>query len=233
VTVFLEHLTGFGGRLLDEDGRVVVDSPAGVRALTFMRETIDQGIVPRAALTWQEEPSRFAFQNGHAAFLRNWPYAAALMNDPADSAVAGRFQVAPMPRAEGGRAAATLGGAQLAINARSRQPDAAWQLIQYLTAPEQMLERAQVAGQFPARRSIYDDPQLAAALAIAPADARHVIEQAVARPATPAYTQISGILQVHLHRALTHQEAPDEALSRAAEAMREILAASGLRRGDR
>jgi len=231
VTVFLEHLAGFGGRVLDEDGRVAVDSPAGVRALTYMRDAIDEGIVPRAVLTWQEEPSRFAFQNGHAAFLRNWPYAAALMNDPADSAVAGRFAVAPMPRGEGGRPAAALGGAQLAINARSRQPDAAWQLIEYLTAPEQMLERAEVAGQFPARRSVYDDARLAAALAVAPADARRIIEHAVARPATPVYTQISGILQVHLHRALTHQEPPAEALARAAAAMRAILAQSGLRRG--
>jgi ABC-type glycerol-3-phosphate transport system substrate-binding protein len=136
-----------------------------------------------------------------------------------------------MPRGEGGRPAAALGGAQLAINARSRQPDAAWQLIEYLTAPEQMLERAEVAGQFPARRSVYDDARLAAALAVAPADARRIIEHAVARPATPVYTQISGILQVHLHRALTHQEPPAEALARAAAAMRTILAQSGLRRG--
>ena len=38
VTVFLEHLGGFGGRILDDDGRVVVDSEAAVRALTYMRD---------------------------------------------------------------------------------------------------------------------------------------------------------------------------------------------------
>ena len=36
VTVFLEHLTGFGGAILTDDGRVVVDSPDAIRALTFM-----------------------------------------------------------------------------------------------------------------------------------------------------------------------------------------------------
>ena len=53
-------------------------------------------------LLWQEEHTRFAFQNGRARFMRNWPYAVPLLNDPAQSAVAGRFAVAPMPAAPGG-----------------------------------------------------------------------------------------------------------------------------------
>jgi multiple sugar transport system substrate-binding protein len=234
VTVFVEHLAGFGGRILDERGRVVVDSPEGVRALEFMRASVDAGgagIVPTAALGWQEEQTRFAFQNGRAAFMRNWPYAAALLRDPSASAVAGRFGVAAMPRAgtaEGGRPGAALGGAQLAINARSRQPELAWALVQFLTAPEQMLERAEVAGQFPSRRSLYDHPRLTGALPIPPADARGIIEHAVPRPVSPVYSELSGALQVHLHRALTSQETPSDALARAAEAMRAILARSGL-----
>jgi multiple sugar transport system substrate-binding protein len=236
VTVFLEHLTAFGGRWLDDAGRVVVDSPAGVQALAFMRAAVERGLVPPAALGWQEEPVRFAFQNGRAAFMRNWPYAAALLNQPSESAVAGRFAVSPLPAAgaaAGSQAspAAALGGAQLAINARSRQPDAAWQLIAYLTAAEQMLERAQAAGQFPARRSVYADERLAAALAVAPADAREIIEHAVPRPATPVYTQLSGLLQVALHRALTGQVEPEPALTQAADEMRAVLASAGLARG--
>jgi multiple sugar transport system substrate-binding protein len=228
VTVFLEHLTGFGGAILDERGDVVVASAAAVRALTFMRDTIYRdGIVPEAVLTWQEEQTRFAFQNGRAAFMRNWPYAAALLSRPGESAVAGRFGVAPMPH-ESGRSAAALGGAQLAINARSRQRGEAWALVQYLTAPEQMIERAQVAGQFPARRSLYADPRMTEALPISPERAREIIDSAVPRPATPVYSQLSGILQIHLHRALTRQANPEAALHAAAEAMRELLATAGL-----
>ena len=47
VAVFLEHLAGFGGRILDDDGRVAVDTPEAIRALTFMRRSIDDvGVVP-------------------------------------------------------------------------------------------------------------------------------------------------------------------------------------------
>lgn len=230
VTVFLEHLTGFGGAILDDGGEVVVASPESVRALTFMRDAIyREGIVPEAVLTWQEEQTRFAFQNGRAAFMRNWPYAAALLSRQDQSAVAGRFGVAPMPH-ESGRSAAAVGGAQLAINARSRQSEDAWALVQYLTAPEQMIERAEVAGQFPSRRSVYSDPRLKAALPISPDRAREIIDSAVPRPATPVYSQLSGILQIHLHRALTRQEEPQHALNAAADSIRRLLATAGLRR---
>jgi multiple sugar transport system substrate-binding protein len=234
VCVFLEHLGGFGGQIIDEQGRVVVDSDAAVRALTCMRDSIyREGVVPRATLGWQEEQTRFQFQNGNAVFLRNWPYAYALLKDAGASKVAGRFAVALMPAAPGGAPTATLGGSQLAINRHSEHPEAAYQVIEYLTRPEQMMERAQVAGQLPPRRSLYDHKELAAALGM-PAEqlkqVRRLIEHTTARPVTPVYTELSEILQIWLHRALTGQAEPDEALANAARQMRALLARVGLSR---
>jgi multiple sugar transport system substrate-binding protein len=228
VTVFTEYLGAFGGEILDS-GRVAVASPAAIAALTRMREEIyTNGIIPPVALTWHEEEARFAFQNGESAFMRNWPYAYSLMNDTAASKIAGRYAVAPMPGVTGGRPTAALGGAQLAINANSAHPNAAWAVIQYLTRPEQMLERARVVGQFPTRPSLYDDPRLAQALEVPVGQARAVIERAVPRPVTPVYTQLSEILQVQLHRALTRQLEPAAALQEAAHEMQKLLDRAGL-----
>ncbi len=231
VTVFVEYLGGFGGAILD-GGRVTVAEAPAVRALTRMRDQIHRiGVVPGRVLTWHEEEPRFAFQNGQAALMRNWPYAVAPMQDGADSRVAGRFAVAPMPAGPGGRPTAAFGGAQLAINAFSPEAEAAWAVIDYLTRPEQMLERAGVVGQFPTRTALYDDPALADALAIPPAQARRIIEAAVPRPVTPVYTQLSEILQIQLHRALSRQAEPAAALARAAAEMQELLDRAGLGRG--
>lgn len=229
VTVFLEHLGGFGGRIMDDAGQIVVDSEAGRRTLRYM---IDQVYgtrnVPQTVLTWQEEQTRFAFQNGQAVFMRNWPYAYPLMQDSAESRVAGKFSVAPMPAAPGGSPTAALGGSQLAINANTEHPEAAYAVIDYLTRPEQMLERARVVGQYPTRHSLYDDLALAEALAISPEQARRIIESAVPRPVTPVYTQLSEILQIRLHRALTGQQTAEAALADAAREMRELLEKVGL-----
>ena len=68
-----------------------------------MRDEIYRdGIVPPAALTWHEEESRFAFQNGEAAFMRNWPYAYALMQDSVELAGRGPLR----RRTDAGRARA-------------------------------------------------------------------------------------------------------------------------------
>lgn len=85
VTVFLEYLGAFGGRIVDESGRVIVDSPAARRALETMRAALNEGVVPTVALTWHEEESRLAFQNGQAL----------LTTAPAAGASSGR---SPCPR---------------------------------------------------------------------------------------------------------------------------------------
>jgi ABC-type glycerol-3-phosphate transport system substrate-binding protein len=231
VTVFLEYLGAFGGAILDPAGDVVVDAPAAVDALTFMRDAIASGgWVPQSVLGWQEEQVRFAFQNGDALFMRNWPYAYSLVNGP-ESRVRGSVAVTALPAAPGGRASAALGGAQLAVNAHSRHPDMARDLVRYLKAPEQMLERARVVGQLPSRRSVYADPALATALAIPVAPLRAIVEAAVARPATPVYSELSDLLQVRLHSALSGQQTPAAALHDAAADIRELLARSGLATG--
>jgi multiple sugar transport system substrate-binding protein len=231
ITNFLEYLGAYGGQIL-EGGRVLVNSEAGRQALTEMRNEIYRDeIVPSAVLTWHEEESRFAFQNGQSVFMRNWPYAVGLMQDSSESRVAGRFSVAPMPRGPGGRPTAALGGAQLAINRRTENPQAAWAVINYLTRPEQMRERARVVGQFPSRTALYEGGALDDELGISPAVARRVIEYAVPRPVTPVYNQISEILQIHLHRALTRQTSPAEALARAEREMQELLNRVGLGTG--
>lgn len=228
VTVFLEILGAYGGEIMDADGRVRVDEPAAVRALTHLRDQVHRwGIAPEAVLTWHEEETRFAFQNGTSVFMRNWPYAYTLVNG-GDSRVAGRVGVAPMPAAPGGRPTATLGGAQLAVNPNSDAPEAAYALIRFLTSPEQMLERARLNGQFPARPALYDDPRLAEALPIPAAEARRIIEAARPRPVTPIYTQLSEILQIHLHRALVRRAEPAAALRAAAREMRRTIRETGV-----
>jgi multiple sugar transport system substrate-binding protein len=230
VTVFVEYIGAFGGRIMDDSMRVTVDAPEGVRALTYMRDQIDVlKIAPHDVLTWHEEETRFAFQNGRAAFMRNWPYAYSAMADAKQSRVAGKYAVSPMPAAPGGNPTAALGGAQLGINRWTEQPEAALALVAFITAPEQQLERAVAIGEFPTRRAVYDDPALRAALAIPADDARRAVESATPRPVTPLYTQLSEILQIELHRALAGQITPDAALRAAARRMNDVIEKTGLR----
>jgi ABC-type glycerol-3-phosphate transport system substrate-binding protein len=75
---------------------------------------------------------------------------------------------------------------------------------------------------------LYQSGALADALPIPPASALAVIEQATPRPVTPVYNELSELLQVSLHRALTRQQEPREALHEAAASMRALLARAQL-----
>ena len=234
ITGFVEYLGAFGGRIIDDSGEVVVNRPEAVRALEFMRDELYKwNVAPLDVLTWHEEEARFAFQNANAAFMRNWPYAVGAMSDTAQSKVAGKFAVSPMPKsatAPNGHSTAALGGAQLAINAYTEFPEAAYKLIAYLTAPEQMLERAQAVGQYPTRPGLYDDERLRGAINIPLENARRAIESATPRPVTPIYTELSEILQIELHRALVRQAEPRQALDEAAARINALIERTGMRK---
>jgi len=234
ITGFVEYLGAFGGRIIDDKGEVVVNRPEAVRALEFMRDELyGTHVAPLDVLTWHEEETRFAFQNRNAVFMRNWPYAVGAMSDTAQSKVAGQFSVSPMPAsgtAPNGHSTAALGGAQLAINAYTEHPDAAYKLIAYLTAPEQMLERAQAVGQYPTRSALYNDPRMRGTIGIPLDNARRAIESATPRPVTPIYTEMSEILQIELHRALVRQAEPREALNSAAARINALIERTGMRK---
>ncbi len=230
VTTFIEVLGGFGGTLMSPTGKLTLDTPEARRALAFMRDLLDQGAVPRQVLGWQEEQTRFAFQNGRALFMRNWPYAHRLLESQ-DSSVRGRFGVMPMPAAATGTPTAALGGAQLAINRHSEHPEAALALVRFLTAPEQMRERATLLGQLPPRPALFDDPELEHAFGVPPQRLLDIVRSAKPRPPHPLYSELSSILQVELHRALSGQKASTRALADAQQRGEALLTESGFASG--
>jgi multiple sugar transport system substrate-binding protein len=86
-----------------------------------------------------------------------------------------------------------------------------------------MVERARLTGSFPPRRSLYESAALDSVLAVPASSARAVLERATPRPVIPIYAQLSGLLQIQLHRALTGQVDPPAALREAARQMNALI----------
>jgi len=225
---FLELVWGFGGRLLDDDGRVAIDSPQAVAALTWWRGTVapdgpnPRPIAPPGVTTYQEEEARHLFQEGHAVFMRNWPYAWSLL-EAAGSPVAGKVGIAPMVHGPGGASAATLGGFGFGISAFTPHPDEAWTFIAFATGEEGQRILHLANGFVPSRRALFTDPEI---VAVSPHYPRllEILENARPRPVHPAWSRISDALQRHVSAALVGQAEPAAALAEAAEEIRGILA---------
>ena len=121
-------------------------------------------ISPKGVTSYKEEEGRNAWQGGHAAFLRNWPYVYALSNSDT-SAVKGQFDVTYLPQGDGPNAshAATLGGWQLMLSAYSKNKDAAAKLIKYMVSSETQKEHAIKLSRLPTLQALYEDKDVLAA----------------------------------------------------------------------
>jgi multiple sugar transport system substrate-binding protein len=219
---FFEAVWGRGGDPFS-GGRFQLDTPAARDALGWLRALVERGISPRSVAVATEEDARRAFQEGRAVFMRNWPYAWPLLEEPG-SRVRGRVGVAPLPSATGSPGPGALGGWQVGVSAGSppARRAAAIRLVRHLTSPEANLVLARAYGRNPARRAAYADPRLAAAN---PFVARlfPVLERARPRPITPYYVMIGDALQGELSAAVSGLRAPDEALRRAQAQADEIV----------
>jgi trehalose/maltose transport system substrate-binding protein len=215
VTVYLEILRGSGGEWIDPDTReVFLDKPEALSALRFLKKSIGT-ISPPAVTTYIEEDTRNLFQNGRAVFLRNWPYVWTLMKQ-SPMQLEGRVGIAPVVHAPGHESAATLGGWGFAISKFTRDPETAWQFVEFLTRPAQ-LQRVQARmGRIPARKSLV------------PPEFAPILATARMRPPIPEYAQASDILQRWLSAALTGRVDPEEALKHATRETRLLLEGGGI-----
>ncbi len=223
VCAFLEVLWGHGGDVLDSNGRVILDSPEAVAALRWLAGAVGT-IAPPAVATYQEEESRYAFQEGRAIFLRNWPYVWSKAQE-SGSPIRGKVGIVPMVHLPGREAAATLGGWGFGIAAGCRNPDLAWRFIEFATGEEGMKILNRMNGSIPARRSLYSDSEIVASHPHYP-ELFEALLRARPRPVHPRYAAISSAIQVHVSSALVGRETPEQALDRAAEEIRSVLGTS-------
>jgi multiple sugar transport system substrate-binding protein len=217
----LEYLHSNGGAVL-AGGRVVLDSAQNREALALMADLVHRyGVTPGSVTTATEEPSRHVFGQGRAVFLRNWPYAWRLFQEPS-SQVYGKVGVAELPHFPGGRSAPTLGGWQLAVNAASRNHEVASSFVQFLTGESAQKRLALAYGFQPARLALYRDAQLLAAQPFL-GRLERVFAHARPRPVTPHYVRVSQVLQSDFSAAVSGLSTPRAALEHAQRRIEAIL----------
>lgn len=208
-----------GGHVVEFDGTVSINNAAAVDALGRTADWIGD-IVPNAVLEYDEEAARYAFQEGNAVFMRNWPYAWSLLNSPM-SLVSGDVGIAPLPSGPGGAPVGTVGGWQVGVSKHTNSPREASDLVRFLTSRRLQRQRAVEASYAPTRPIVYEDLG-----AIEGADfmAGLVGMTPIARPSTvtgAAYGRVSQIVASTVHKVLAGKV---DAATALAEAERELEA---------
>ena len=223
---YMEFLTSAGGVATNSTyTQASLDSPASVKAVTFMRSLVTSGVSPASVTTFQEAQAMSTFAAGNAAFLRNWDYAYADSQVPGTPTV-GKVGVAPLPTFQGMPAPgySNIGGWNSYINPHSKNIAADLTFIKWLASTQAQTDLAVVSSSIPTVESVRTNPTI---LAQSPVLATAAKVKLVPRPAgTPNYPQLSTAIYTNVNSALAGSTSPSAAMSAAQSAANTALSSS-------
>ncbi|MGZ4505788.1 MAG: ABC transporter substrate-binding protein [Blastococcus sp.] len=207
-----EFINSAGGEIVKSDGKTpAVDSPEANKGLSAMVAAYQSGVIPKEAITFQEEQGRAAFEAGKLLFLRNWPYVYNLAKTDPSSTVKNTFGVAPLPGVAG-PGTSSLGGHSAGISVYSKHKATALDFLKFLVSDDTQKFFATQGSLAPVTSALYNDPTLDAKLPYLPTLLAS-IKTAVPRPVSPFYPAVTRAVQDNAYAALQGQKSVSAALS--------------------
>lgn len=208
---FSEAVQSAGGSILDDSGKPTVNTQEAKDGLNFLVEGVKSQEIPAAAVTYKEEEGRRAFQDGQLIFHRQWPYQYARANaTDGSSAVAGKFDVAPLPGKDG-PGVSTLGGHNFAISAFADNKATALDFINFFAGEEAQRSNLLATSQAPTRSDLYDDAELVKQFPYL-TTLKESILNAVPRPQAVKYGDVTAAIQEAAYGAMNGETSTDDAL---------------------
>ena len=152
---FYEVQTAEGGQLFDDKWEPTFNSAAGVKAATMFAELYAAGAMPPGMTNFLWEDVAKNWANGTIGMYTEWFGWYSFFQDPANSKVAGKFDLARQPMGDGKIHSGWAGHHGFSITKASLNKPAAASLIKWLTGVEGN-ELESKLGILIARQSVWD-----------------------------------------------------------------------------
>ena len=221
---FLVFFFAAGGNLYDKDRtQCALNSAAGIATEQFYATMVKEGHVPRDLLAVGRDELIGAFQQGRLAMVASFSTYFAQFNDPKNSRVSGQVGYALIPTASGvqpGRTFKTFWYNVLDRNSRNKE--AAWALIQEMSAKAPQIRMASTWGFGPARASAFASPEVRKTFPHAEVWGR-AAAASVAVPHHPEWAKIQDAIFEEHAAVLTGRQAPERAPARMCERIQPLL----------
>ncbi|MFE4537775.1 extracellular solute-binding protein [Streptomyces scopuliridis] len=217
---FLSFLYGEGGDMVDAKNKTVtVDNPAGVKAMTVVKDLVDSGAAKTDATDgWENMQS--AFKDGDVAMIINGPWAVTDTYGGAQFKDKANLGVAPVPAGSVAQGA-PQGGHNLAVYAGSKNLDASYAFTEYMTSAESQAKVAKELSLLPTRTSVYSQPGVADNEIVG--FFKPVVDKAVERPWIPETGSLFAPLVTEYTKVLTGQSTPDKGAKATGDSYRKLL----------
>ena len=202
----------FGGSQVTSDKKITINDPKNVQALQFLLDLKNKSKVTPSEIDFKNNYTNAmnSFKEGKTAVIFNGPWASA---EILKSLGKEKLGVAPIPAGPDGKQGSSVGGHNYVIYAGSKNPDAAYTFIQWMTLPAQQQVMADKLNLMPTRKASYELASVKANAIISDFGKQLAVSQA--RPNIPEnsdlYKPLSDQIQSAVQGSKTAQQALDDA----------------------
>lgn len=218
-------LAGHGARIVDDNGICQLDSEAAIKALEDYVKPYHNGWSSPDTPGMTRDKLTSAMQRGKAAMALMYSGYWGLITDPNSTDFYDQFAwdfIPTSPGVERGRS--QYGGWNFNINKYSKNPEQAWQLVEYLSNPSAAKYVALEHANSPVRKSVFDDPIYLERYPIATDWLKAMEACEVAIPGgSENISQIMDIIGYAVSDALMGKKTPREAMLNANEEVSKLL----------
>jgi multiple sugar transport system substrate-binding protein len=226
VADFLPILWSFGGDVFDANWKVVIDSPASLRAVKFLVNDL-KAVAPSGSENIDAADRSRLMAIGQAYQSTVWPgEVTGIVENPRVSKTQGKVGYIPMPAGPSGKGYGMMGNWLLAIPKASKNGRASADFIAWVTSPEVQRTYAE-AGGIPSRTSILTDKAMNDKNPYFSALAKSLEAVPNWRPRTDQWNAVETILGTNLNAALAGLSTPEEATTKAATEIRALMKRAG------
>lgn len=217
---FLSFLYGEGGDLVDaKNKKITIDNPAGVKAMNVAKDLVTSGAAKTDATDGFDNMQK-AFKSGDVAMMINGPWAIADTYAGEQFKDKSNLGIAPVP-AGSAKQGAPQGGHNLAVYAGSKNLDASYAFVAYMSSPEVQSQVTKELNLLPTRTSVYAQPEVAKNEIVT--FFKPVVEKAVERPWIPETGSLFAPLVTEYTKVLTGQTTPEAGVKNTGDAYRKLL----------
>ncbi len=215
----LSLMYSYGGRVLDGEGNIVVNSNQNKAAFEKLRELYQLDGNKQALFTLNRGEAASAFANQKVLFMRNKPE---YWNTMEGSALRAAFSIAPLPH-NGPSGVDLIGGQLVCISPYSEKQDLALEFLKILTGNEAQKQLA-LSGKVPALKIVMQDADVNAKYPLFQTDAfRKLISNAVMPPSTVKYALFSYRFQEEVSKYLYYDLETDVLMSNLEKSLTELF----------
>ncbi|WP_328899882.1 MULTISPECIES: extracellular solute-binding protein [unclassified Streptomyces] len=217
---FLSFLYGEGGDMVNAaDKAVTIDDAAGVKAMKVVKDLVDSGAAKTDATDGWEN-MQASFKNGDVAMMINGPWAVADTYTGKEFKDKANLGVAPVPSGSAAQGA-PQGGHNLAVYAGSKNLDASYAFVDYMTSVKTQAQVTKELNLLPTRTSAYAEEPVVNNEIVG--FFKPVVESAVERPWIPETGSLFAPLVTEYTKVLTGQTTPEKAVKTTGDSYRKLL----------